>query len=84
MITSFRNSVQQLRRHDIRSNDHILEMLQNEIEDHLDFYSNFHEIEENDIRSELDRFINKRSYGSPTADIVLHAFKAHSKPRYQY
>lgn len=73
MITSFRNSLQQLRRRDIRSNDHILEMLQNEIEDHLDFYSNFHEIEKNDIRSELDRFINKRSYGSPTADIVLVA-----------
>lgn len=73
MITSFRNSLQQLRRRDIRSSDHILEMLQNEIEDHLDFYSNFHAIEENDIRSELDRFIKKSSYGSLTADIVLHA-----------
>ena len=46
----------------------------------LDFYSEFVGHEENDFISELDRFIKERSYGNPTADIVLvalaNAFKA--------
>ena len=39
----------------------------------LDFYSNFLALGENEFISELDWFIEERSYGNPTADIVLVA-----------
>ena len=55
------------------SHQDILEMLRQEIIENLDFYSDCLALGENDFISELDRFIEEKSYGNPTADIVLLA-----------
>ena len=73
MITSFRNSLQHSKCPDTPSHQDVLVKLRQEIMNHLDFYSDFLALEENDFMSELERFIEERSYGSPTADIVLVA-----------
>ena len=73
MITSFRNSLQHSKCRNIPSHQGILVKLRQEIMNNLDFYSDFLALGENDFISELDRFIKERSYGNPTADIVLVA-----------
>ena len=73
MITSFRNSLQHSKCRNIPSHQDILVKLRQEIMNNLDFYSDFLALGENDFVSELDRFIKERSYGNPTADIVLVA-----------
>ena len=55
------------------SHQDILVMLRQEIMENLNFYSDFSALEEDDFISELDRFIEEKSYESPTADIVLLA-----------
>ena len=75
MITSFRNSLQHCKCRDFKIPSHqdILVMLRQEIIENLDFYSDSLALGENDFISELDRFIEEKSYGNPTADIVLPA-----------
>ena len=75
MITSFRNSLQHSKCCDFKMPSHqdVLVMLRQEIIENLDFYSDFLALGENDFISELDRFIEEKSYGNPTADIVLFA-----------
>ena len=73
MITSFRNSLQHSKCRDIPSFQDTLVILRQEIMNNLDYYSNFLALGENDFISELDRFIKEKSYGNPTADIVLVA-----------
>ena len=73
MITSFRNSLQHSKCRDIPSHEDILVKLRQEIMQNLDFYSGFLALGEIDFISELDAFIKERSYGNPTADIVLFA-----------
>ena len=73
MITSFRNSLKHSKCHDIPSHEDILVKLRQEIMNNLDFYSDFLALGENDFISELDGFVKERSYGNPTADIVLVA-----------
>ena len=71
MITSFRNSLQHSKCRDIPSHEDILVKLRQEIMQNLDFYSGF--LAHGEIDLELDAFIQERSYGNPTADIVLVA-----------
>ena len=75
MITSFRNSLKHSKCRDLKMPSHqdILVMLRQEIMGNLNFYSDFSALEEDDFISELDRFIEEKSYESPTADIVLLA-----------
>ena len=73
MITSFRNSLKHSKCREIPSHQNILVKLRQEIVNNLDFYSDFLAPGEIDFISELDRFIEERSYGNPTADIVLVA-----------
>ena len=73
MITSFRKCLQHSKCRNIPSHEDILVELRQEIVNNLDFYSCFLALREIDFISELDRFIKERSYGNPTADIVLVA-----------